>query len=145
MKKKFSDNWESVSDEFINAGMSVMFTGHYHANVTKRTTGGKELFDVETGSLVTAPIPYRIITLKGNELNIHTKYVTDISAKLYSEMLSWRILQEMKKFHPRDRQPMKCWVNYHPLSVVRFHLFGRILNLRTIISVKIRNSIITRR
>ena len=64
-----TDNWESVSDEFMNAGMSVIFTGHYHANdITKRITGSNELFDIETGSLVTAPIPYRIITLKGNEL-----------------------------------------------------------------------------
>ncbi|HEX3079831.1 MAG TPA: metallophosphoesterase [Puia sp.] len=78
-----TDNWESVSDEFMNAGMSVMFTGHYHANdITKRTTGGKELFDIETGSLVTAPIPYRVIELNGNELNINTKYVTHIAAKL---------------------------------------------------------------
>jgi predicted phosphodiesterase len=78
-----TDNWESLSDQFINAGLSVMFTGHYHANdITKRTTGGRELYDIETGSLVTAPIPYRIITMNGNELNINTKYVTNISAKL---------------------------------------------------------------
>ena len=82
-----TDNWESVSDQFINAGMSVMFTGHYHANdITMRTTGGKEFFDIETGSLVTAPIPYRMIEWKGNEMNIKTKYVTHINAKLPGDL-----------------------------------------------------------
>ena len=57
-----TDNWETEADQFMNAGMSVIFTGHYHANdITERITGEKELYDIETGSLVTAPIPYRII------------------------------------------------------------------------------------
>ncbi len=78
-----TEDWESVSDQFINAGVSIFFTGHYHANdVTKRVTGDRELYDIETGSLVTAPIPYRILTLKGNELDISTKYVRSISANL---------------------------------------------------------------
>ena len=78
-----TENWESVSDQFMNAGISVFFTGHYHASdITKRTTGDKELYDIETGSLVTAPSPYRILTMKGNELDIRTRYVTSISAKL---------------------------------------------------------------
>jgi 3',5'-cyclic AMP phosphodiesterase CpdA len=78
-----TDNWEAEADEFMNAGMSVIFTGHYHANdITKRVTGDKELYDIETGSLVTAPIPYRILTMDKNSFNITTKYVTSINAKL---------------------------------------------------------------
>ena len=78
-----TDNWEAVSDELMNAGLSVIFTGHYHANdITKRVTGNNTLFDIETGSLVTAPIPYRILTMKNNEFDIDTKYISSISAKL---------------------------------------------------------------
>jgi predicted phosphodiesterase len=78
-----TEDWESVSDQFMAAGMSIIFTGHYHANdITRRVTGDKELYDIETGSLVTAPIPYRMITLKGNELDISTKYVTNIPVPL---------------------------------------------------------------
>lgn len=78
-----TENRETVADEFRNAGMSIIFTGHYHANdVSRRTTGDKELYDIETGSLVTAPIPYRMLTLKGNELDIDTRHVTSISASL---------------------------------------------------------------
>jgi hypothetical protein len=78
-----TDNWEVEADQFMNAGMSVIFTGHYHANdITKRVTGDKELFDIETGSLVTAPIPYRILTMNQNSFDISTRHVTSINAKL---------------------------------------------------------------
>lgn len=45
-------------------GLKVMFTGHYHANdVARKDFGTSELYDVETGSLVTAPSPYRMVDL----------------------------------------------------------------------------------
>lgn len=45
-------------------GLKVMFTGHYHANdVARKDFGTSELFDVETGSLVTSPSPYRTVEL----------------------------------------------------------------------------------
>jgi 3',5'-cyclic AMP phosphodiesterase CpdA len=78
-----TDNWETEADQFMNAGMSVIFTGHYHANdITKRVTGDRELFDIETGSLVTAPIPYRMLTMTQNAFDISTRHVTSIDAKL---------------------------------------------------------------
>lgn len=82
-----TDNWEVEADAFMNAGMSVIFTGHYHANdITKRVTGDKELYDIETGSLVTAPIPYRILTMNKNTFDINTKHVMSIQAKLPGNM-----------------------------------------------------------
>jgi len=78
-----TDNWEAEADAFMKAGMSVIFTGHYHANdITRRVTGDKELYDIETGSLVTAPIPYRILTMNRNEFDIETRHVTSIHASL---------------------------------------------------------------
>lgn len=78
-----TDNWEAEADQFMSAGLSVIFTGHYHANdITERITGNNQLYDIETGSLVTAPIPFRIINMTNNEFDITTKYVTSIDAKL---------------------------------------------------------------
>jgi predicted MPP superfamily phosphohydrolase len=78
-----TDNGPAEADQFMNAGLSVIFTGHYHANdITERISGNNQLFDIETGSLVTAPIPYRIITMNNNEFDITTKHVTSIDAKL---------------------------------------------------------------
>jgi 2',3'-cyclic-nucleotide 2'-phosphodiesterase (5'-nucleotidase family)/3',5'-cyclic AMP phosphodiesterase CpdA len=74
------DNWESVSEELANMGMKAVFTGHFHAQdiVKKETANGKYIYDIETGSLVTSPIPYRIVEMKDNKLIVTTKKIMDI-------------------------------------------------------------------
>lgn len=77
------DDYEKTAHDFTLAGLSIMFTGHYHANdITSRKDGDKILYDIETGSMVTAPSPYRIINIAGDEMNINTSYVKKISAAL---------------------------------------------------------------
>ena len=62
------DNWETVSNELIDAGLKLILTGHYHAtDITKREHDGKFVFDVETGSTVNYPCTYRMLTIDGNE------------------------------------------------------------------------------
>lgn len=74
-----TDNWQTNSDALIDAGLRVLFTGHYHANdITLRTKGNNTLFDIETGSLVTPPSPFRIIGMDPNHMYIDTKHVTSI-------------------------------------------------------------------
>ncbi len=55
------ENWEAISEKLANLGMSVVFTGHSHAqDITQKITSkGYVINDVETGSLVTYPCPYR--------------------------------------------------------------------------------------
>lgn len=78
-----TDNWEANADALMNAGLKVMFTGHYHANdITVRSSGEKYLFDIETGSLVNPPSPFRIVTLTGKDLDIDTELVTSIHSSL---------------------------------------------------------------
>jgi len=67
----------------INAGIRFIFTGHYHANdIVEFTYEGKTLYDIQTGSPVTPPSTYRIMTLDDNSINIESKRVTDISPQL---------------------------------------------------------------
>jgi len=48
----------------MKAGIRLIFTGHYHANdIVEFTNDGKTLYDIQTGSLVTPPYSYRIMTL----------------------------------------------------------------------------------
>ncbi|MEI7503142.1 MAG: metallophosphoesterase [Paludibacter sp.] len=64
------DNYESTADELIDAGMKIIFTGHYHAtDITKREHKGKFIFDVETGSTLNYPCTFRILSIKGNEFS----------------------------------------------------------------------------
>jgi hypothetical protein len=76
------DDWETVSATLADAGLKLAFTGHYHANDITMATGSSEdanLFDIETGSLVTAPCPYRIVTLHGNNAaQVETRHITEI-------------------------------------------------------------------
>lgn len=74
-----TDNWETNADALINAGLRVIFTGHYHANdITMRAKGKNVLFDIETGSLVTPPSPFRIISIDPNNMNITTRNIKSI-------------------------------------------------------------------
>ena len=54
------------------------FTGHYHAqDITRGDFGEKFIYDIETGSLVTAPCPIRFVDIKNNSLNIRSETIVD--------------------------------------------------------------------
>ncbi|MFC2134341.1 metallophosphoesterase family protein [Bacteroidota bacterium] len=75
------ENYETVRSEFASLGMKIVFTGHFHANdIVKYQSGDSFVFDVETGSTVTWPCPYRFLQLDAEEtLTIATNYITDIN------------------------------------------------------------------
>ncbi|WP_461246896.1 metallophosphoesterase family protein [Treponema sp. R6D11] len=59
----------------------AVFTGHYHAqDIARGDFNGKVIYDIETGSLVTAPCPMRYVEIKDNSFNIRTETIVD---KLY--------------------------------------------------------------
>ena len=74
---------ETVAAALATAGLGVVFTGHFHANdVVGKTYGSNTVYDVETGSTVTAPSPYRLVTLDKStrQLAISTSVVTSTTA-----------------------------------------------------------------
>ena len=78
-----TDNWEANTNALMDAGLEVIFTGHYHANdISSREYNGNTLYDIQTASLVDPPLPYRIITLNKKEMEISTKRITSINAAL---------------------------------------------------------------
>ncbi len=62
------EDWENVSEQLADAGLKVVFTGHSHAqDITKKVTkNGNVITDVQTGSLVTYPSPYRVVEICDN-------------------------------------------------------------------------------
>jgi 3',5'-cyclic AMP phosphodiesterase CpdA len=67
----------------MNAGVRLIFTGHYHAtDIVEFSNKGKTLTDIQTGSLVTPPCPYRIMYLDDNFIKIDTKRITSVNAKI---------------------------------------------------------------
>ena len=78
------DNYQSIDQIFASYGMKVVFTGHYHAqDVAMTTLPAGALFDIETGSTVTYPCPYRVIDLNSNGvMTVNSYRVTDINYDL---------------------------------------------------------------
>ncbi len=76
------DDWPVVSTELAAAGLKVIFTGHYHQQDAAWLLGPdgpiQTLCDVETSSLVMYPCAFRIVTVDGDQLNIHSERVTQI-------------------------------------------------------------------
>lgn len=67
------DEWKEIAKLLAKQDIEVTFTGHFHAqDITRR---GK-LYDIETGSLVSYPSPYRIVCLHDNELSIESRRLT---------------------------------------------------------------------
>ncbi|HEX9897077.1 MAG TPA: metallophosphoesterase [Dehalococcoidales bacterium] len=58
------DDYQEVSRLFAAYNVRMVYTGHYHAQDITMVSFSKEnkfLFDIETGSLVTYPCPYRLV------------------------------------------------------------------------------------
>ncbi len=74
-----------VSELLAVYGVRLVFTGHFHAqDITKKTFAGSGtfIFDIETGSLATAPCPYRIIQLSnGGTASIKSKFIKTIPSQ----------------------------------------------------------------
>ena len=77
------DNWQARVQALMDAGLKIIFTGHYHANdITSYQYNNKELHDIQTGSLVTAPMPYRLVRVKNKKLEVETRTVTNINTPM---------------------------------------------------------------
>jgi 3',5'-cyclic AMP phosphodiesterase CpdA len=78
------EDWQTVSQTLAQAGVNLVFTGHFHAlDISMKTWQSEDgtpysLYDVETGSLVTYPCPYRTVTLRKAGIDIDTSTITEI-------------------------------------------------------------------
>jgi 3',5'-cyclic AMP phosphodiesterase CpdA len=75
------DDYQTVASVFASYGVEVVFTGHYHAqDIVRGTFGRSAIYDVEAGSTVTFPCPYRLLSLNTNgDLSITSHPITHIN------------------------------------------------------------------
>ena len=73
------DDWKRISRLLSKGGMKVIFTGHSHAQDIVYKNG---IFDIETGSTVSYPTPYRIINMDDNEMKVTTRRIKSIEADI---------------------------------------------------------------
>jgi 3',5'-cyclic AMP phosphodiesterase CpdA len=78
------DDFAEVSKLLAMYNVRLVFTGHFHAQdvtVARWNDEGKFLFDVETGSLVTYPCPYRVVSIdETQKAVIHTNRIQSIQS-----------------------------------------------------------------
>jgi 3',5'-cyclic AMP phosphodiesterase CpdA len=76
---------DTAAGLLAKGGVSAVFTGHFHASdITRGTPSGtaKAIYDVETGSAVTYPCPYRIVDVASDVLSIGTRHLAAIDYPL---------------------------------------------------------------
>ena len=75
------DKHKKVSALLADHGVRLVFTGHYHAqDITMKTFGrNKFIIDIQTGSLVTYPCPYRLVSISADQvLTVTSGFITSI-------------------------------------------------------------------
>jgi len=71
--------FDSLGTAFTAAGLKVVFTGHFHANdIASRATASGSLVDIETGSLVTSPSPFRLGSIADSVLTVRSSRIREI-------------------------------------------------------------------
>lgn len=79
------DEKEMVSKLFSAYGVRLVFTGHFHAqDITRKEfkDPGDFIFDIETGSLATAPCPYRVVDIsKGRKAAIKSRFIDAVPSQ----------------------------------------------------------------
>lgn len=89
-------DWEKRANEFADAGLDLIFTGHMHAQaITDYTTEkGNTITDVQTGCFVGCPCAYRKVTFEGSTVNIKSYTIDDFDydkqGKTAEKYFQWR-------------------------------------------------------
>jgi len=85
--------FDTLGTNFAKDGLRVVFTGHFHANdIATRSTASGNFTDIETGSLVTPPSPFRIGRVDDTVLSVRTSRIReirfDLGGKTFTEYSS---------------------------------------------------------
>ncbi len=73
------DNWKQCARQIAKMGINVCFTGHFHAQDVSERNG---LYDMETGSTVSYPHPYRFVDIDTDKgtLSVRTERVKSLTS-----------------------------------------------------------------
>jgi 3',5'-cyclic AMP phosphodiesterase CpdA len=82
-------DWRQASDMLASYGVRAVFTGHFHAQdiAVRHSAGGRAIYDIETGSLVTFPDPIRMVAIEADtqRMRIESSFIGGASFRDYSK------------------------------------------------------------
>lgn len=104
-------DWEKRANQFADAGLDLIFTGHMHAQAVTEyvTENGNKITDIQTGCFVGCPCAYRKVTIKDSTADIKSYTINDFDydkqGKSAREYFQWRfdrmIDYKMKEILPK--------------------------------------------
>ncbi|RJP83084.1 MAG: metallophosphoesterase [Desulfobacteraceae bacterium] len=112
----------AIAKMLVEYGVSLMFTGHFHAqDITAKRFHDPDgvLYDVETGSLITYPSPYRVLTItEDQKAKIESRFISSIPSHpddfpAFSKNFVYR-----NTLHITDRALKKYWMSEQDRSAV---------------------------
>lgn len=78
MPEYLVEDWKKNARIFGKYGLNIVFTGHFHAqDIASSGSGKRKVYDIETGSTVSCPLPLRRVTLEGSILRTTTSCLVD--------------------------------------------------------------------
>lgn len=89
-------DWEKRANQFADAGLDLIFTGHMHAQAVTEyvTENGNKITDIQTGCFVGCPCAYRKVTIKDSTADIKSYTINDFDynkqGKSAREYFQWR-------------------------------------------------------
>ena len=80
-------DWEKHAASMAKAEIRMVFTGHFHANdISEYVSWTDKIYDIETGSTVSYPMPYRMVSLRDGEVSVDTRYVKHLPEDYPAEL-----------------------------------------------------------
>ena len=89
-------DWEKRANEFADAGMNLIFTGHMHAQALTqyKTEKGNIITDIQTGCFVGCPCAYRRGEMDGENVTVKSYTISafdwDKGGRTAAEYFRWR-------------------------------------------------------
>lgn len=86
-QKQFAPEYVVAHDQdvqrlFAHYGVRLVFTGHFHSQDIAKAVqpDGSFVYDIETGSMMTWPLPWRVLDFKAGQLELRTREVAAIAS-----------------------------------------------------------------
>jgi UDP-2,3-diacylglucosamine pyrophosphatase LpxH len=124
-EKYLVDDHEKIAELFSQYNVRLVFTGHFHAqDITQKRieNTGQVIFDIETGSMVTAPCPYRMVELRknnsgGSNALVTSQFITRIPSlgEGFSDYAADYVFEGTKKLVNTSLAKYKVSADQHPL------------------------------
>lgn len=114
------ENSAKIADDFLDWGFEYFFVGHLHQqNISSyEREDGKTLYEIQTGSLVSYPIPIREVKLYPSSVSIKSNNVKSLNKSYAKDDLSKDILNSFNNIQKYAKSYIKTDIENMLLTIL---------------------------